>query len=997
MKRNIYNFNNLLRTYNRYRRKLANLRKANKNERRQHILQNHLTKLYEKLMVLKMTVKLTTVAASVVVGTLAFIPQTANAQSFSAKEINPFSLTNSYDESSPAFADLDGDGDLDMLSGSGDYTYSYDPYTYTGSYEYYFKYYENTGTVSNPVFGSPQINPFGIAGPTDDMITPTFVDIDGDGDMDLFYGNRDGNFYYLENTGTSTAPAFGVPQTNPFGIVSYYYANRSTPTFADIDNDGDFDLLSGDNSGNFFYFENTGSSSAPAFAAYQTNPFGLSSYYLSRTAPTLIDIDSDGDFDLLSGESGGDFFYFENTGTLSAPAFAAYQTNPFNLSKVGNYSYAGRSRPTFTDIDNDGDMDLMAGDSYGDFNLYKQCTPSTATISPTAVCSYVSPSGQFFTSGGTFTDVIPNATGCDSVITINLTINPVLDQTLSSSNPMICGSGSTTIDLGSSQSGVSYYLRNNDNDTIVDGPVLGNGATISFNTDNISSATTYNVYGELQTNSTGLLFNGTDVDNKNVNCGNASIVQLSGTQITLEAWVYPTQWKGAVWGGNIINKEGFDTGYMLRCGDNGRVNFNLGNGGWNELTTSQNALVLNTWQHVAATYDGTTMSIFVDGNLVASQNTSVSFSSPNGNLTVGNWSNGSGRAFIGSIDEVKIWSVSKTQGELQTDMNTCLTGSETGLAAYYQFEDGTGSTSLTDISPNGNNGTLQNMDINAVWGMGVAICSTCNMEMAQTITINIGQPSAASISPIACDSYVSPSGNYTWTSSSTYLDTIPNVSGCDSVITVNLTINNSTTSSQTLVECAGFSVTVGTNTYNTTGVYTDILMNAVGCDSTVTTDLTVEQAIDVTVDNSSAPTLSANQTGATYQWLDCDNGNAIIPSETAQSFTATVNGNYAVEITVGSCVDTSACENISTVGVKETANDVVSIYPNPTSGMVNINLGSNNSSVNYSITSIEGKVVETGKTSTNNIMVDLSKEGNGVYFVKINTENTSTVYKLIKQ
>ena len=439
---------------------------------------------------------------------------------------------------------------------------------------------------------------------------------------------------------------------------------------------------------------------------------------------------------------------------------------------------------------------------------------------------------------------------------------------------------------------------------------------------------------------------------------------------------------------------------MLRCGDNGRVNFNLGNGGWNELTTSQNALVLNTWQHVAATYDGTTMSIFVDGNLVASQNTSVSFSSPDGNLTVGNWSNGSGRAFIGSIDEVKIWSVSKTQGELQTDMSTCLTGSETGLAVYYQFEDGTGSTSLTDISPNGNNGTLQNMDTNAVWGMGATICSSCNMEMTQTITINIGQPSAASISPTACDSYVSPSGNYTWTTSATYSDTIPNTVGCDSIITVNLTINNSTTASQTLVECAGFSVTVGTNTYNTTGVYTDILVGSNGCDSTVTTDLTVEQAIDVTVDNSLAPTLSANQTGATYQWLDCDNGNAIIPSETAQSFTPTANGNYAVEVTVGSCVDTSACENISTVGISPLSAGEglgVRIYPNPTSGMVIINLGSNNSSVNYSITSIEGKVVETGKTSTNNITVDLSKEGNGVYFIKINTENTSTVYKLIKQ
>jgi hypothetical protein len=97
------------------------------------------------------------------------------------------------------------------------------------------------------------------------------------------------------------------------------------------------------------------------------------------------------------------------------------------------------------------------------------------------------------------------------------------------------------------------------------------------------------------------------------------------------------------------------------------------------------------------------------------------------------------------------------------------------------------------------------------------------------------------------------------------------------------------------------------------------------------------------------------------------------------------------------CVDTSACESITGVGVKEVANNMVKDLSKPNNGMVNINLGSNNTSVNYSITSIEGKVVETGKTSTNNIIVDLSKEGNGVYFIRINTESTSTVYKLIKQ
>ena len=123
-----------------------------------------------------------------------------------------------------------------------------------------------------------------------------------------------------------------------------------------------------------------------------------------------------------------------------------------------------------------------------------------------------------------------------------------------------------------------------------------------------------------------------------------------------------------------------------------------------------------------------------------------------------------------------------------------------------------------------------------------------------------------------------------------------------------------TSSSQTFAECAGFSVTVGTNTYNTTGIYTDILTNVAGCDSTVTTDLTINSVSDLAI-STSGVIISANNIGATYQWLDCNNNNSILVNETGQSFTATTNGNFAVELTENGCVDTSACVAITTVGI----------------------------------------------------------------------------------
>ncbi|MBM3264708.1 MAG: VCBS repeat-containing protein, partial [candidate division Zixibacteria bacterium] len=88
---------------------------------------------------------------------------------------------------------------------------------------------------------------------------PAFVDLDKDGDLDLLSGEYYGNFHYFENTGSSSAPAFSATQTNPFGLVDVGYS--SAPAFGDLDNDGDLDLLSGEYYGNFRYFENNSSPS----------------------------------------------------------------------------------------------------------------------------------------------------------------------------------------------------------------------------------------------------------------------------------------------------------------------------------------------------------------------------------------------------------------------------------------------------------------------------------------------------------------------------------------------------------------------------------------------------------------------------------------------------------------------------------------------------------------------------------------------------------------
>jgi hypothetical protein len=158
------------------------------------------------------------------------------------------------------------------------------------------------------------------------------------------------------------------------------------------------------------------------------------------------------------------------------------------------------------------------------------------------------------------------------------------------------------------------------------------------------------------------------------------------------------------------------------------------------------------------------------------------------------------------------------------------------------------------------------------------------------------------------------------------------------------------------------------------------------------------QLIDVTV-TVNQNVFTANGTG-TYQWFDCTN-NVSISGETSQSFAPTVNGDYAVIVSNNGCVDTSICNTISNSGISsQTMNALmgISIYPNPTNGIIYVNSTSENKNLNLSIVDVNGKVVYNhsglnGKTN----MIDIEKLAQGVYFIKINNEHDQKIIKLVKQ
>ena len=249
-------------------------------------------------------------------------------------------------ESIPAFADLDGDGDLDLLLAN-----KIDPDDLTTSRIFRF---ENVGTVSEPSFRlRGQMDIGGLY-----HYAPAFGDLDGDGNSDMLLGSWKDRVAWYRNAGANTDPQFVLQDS---AIVKITRGSNTTPVLVDIDADGDLDLFIGESSGTINFYRNSGSPTQPEFVleSDRFNDIDIG----RRSYPTFVDLDADGDQDLVVGGGSGRLRFFRNTGTRQRAVFVA--DSSFNLMLDGFAS------PVFVDIDADGTIDLFSGGIGGGLLYYK--------------------------------------------------------------------------------------------------------------------------------------------------------------------------------------------------------------------------------------------------------------------------------------------------------------------------------------------------------------------------------------------------------------------------------------------------------------------------------------------------------------------------------------------------------------------------------------------------------------------------------------------------
>ncbi|MFH2142443.1 MAG: T9SS type A sorting domain-containing protein, partial [Bacteroidota bacterium] len=578
---------------------------------------------------------------------------------------------------------------------------------------------------------------------------------------------------------------------------------------------------------------------------------------------------------------------------------------------------------------------------------------SSSSIAESSCDSYISPSGKIWASSGVYNDTIPNLSNCDSVITIDLTIN---NSTNSSITETVCDSytspsGKTWTSTGiyldtipnaiSCDSIITINLTVNPEYYLTENASICSGQDYTFpdgtTQTNISSQVVYTSNLLSEFNCDSIIQTTVDVNPLYNLSENVSI--CSGEDYTFPDGTTQTNITSqVVYTSNLLSEFNCDS--IIQTTVDVNPVYNL----------SENVSVCSNGVYTFP--DGTTQTN-ITTQVVHTSNLQSEFSCDSVIQT--------------TVDVNPVFDFSE---------NVSICSGEN-----YTFPDGTTQTNIT---------------AQVVHTSYLHSEFNCDSIVHTTVDVNPVYNLLENVSVCSGEDYTFPDGTTQTniTAQVVYTSNFQSEFNCDSIIQTTVDVNPVYNLSENVSICSGNDYTYpdGTTQTNITTqvVYTSNLLSEFSCDSIIQTTVDV-----ITIDTSvaqNAAVLTANTPGASYQWLDCDNSNNPISGETGQSFTAVVNGYYAVEITDNACKDTSSCYYVTSIGIsKEISENGIFVYPNPSKGEFKV--------IAENIKSIEiynelGQIIFQTKEDSG---INISSQPKGIYFIKVITEEQIITRKLIIQ
>ncbi len=514
------------------------------------------------------------------------------------------------------------------------------------------------------------------------------------------------------------------------------------------------------------------------------------------------------------------------------------------------------------------------------------------TFSDTACDVYIAPSGATYAASGTYNDTIANMAGCDSIMTINVTVNSTTYNSISINE---CFSAT-------SPSGNYVWISDGVyNDTIPNS--TGCDSVITATVDILNNTSTITeVHCDSYSSPAGNNYTTTgiykDTIPNNAGCDSVITINLTinnSTTSTIapsacEFYVTPS-------GANTHTSSGTYVDIIPNaagCDSTITIDLTI----LDHTSSTINEVACDTYTSPSGLYTYSSSLTFNDTILnVAGCDSVITI-----NLTITNETYATHSPTVCdsllSPSGLYVWSTSGQYFDTIPNFAGC-----DSIMTFNLIVNSSTYSTITETACDNYVSPSAVYLITASGQYQDTIPNSTGCDSIITINLTINNSTNSVIDEIVCHSYVSPSGNYTWTSSGAYKDTIVNAVGCDSVITINLEVQSNSSILDTS-SCDIYTSPSGLYVYDQTGTYLDTLTNVAGCDSVITIYLLINDVISEIELNDIS--LKAINLGDGYQWFDCDDS-IIVDSSGQETFTPTSDGYYALILSSSGCVDTSEC------------------------------------------------------------------------------------------